>query len=162
MHLTMATMTSLRRGQTGAYLLEVLIGVLIFALGVLGIVGLQAASLRSTSDASLRAEAVLAANQLMAQMWTDDETKLAATYDSTLGGQGYLDFAAQLKAVQGGAWAQDPTVLVNAGCNMGVAPSQTSQIVTIQIYWQSPTGSVACGAGVVCHSYSTCGVIGQN
>ena len=44
-----------RQRQTGAYLLEALIGILIFGLGILGIVGLQAASLRTTSDSSLRA-----------------------------------------------------------------------------------------------------------
>ena len=101
-----------RQQQTGAYLLEALIGILIFALGVLGIVGLQAASLRTTADSGLRAEAVFAANQLLGQMWTDDESNLNA-YTSTFNGQPYLDFAAQLKAAQGGAWAQDPTVLID-------------------------------------------------
>ena len=89
--------TSLRK-QTGAYLLEALIGILIFALGVLGIVGLQAASLRTTTDSAMRAEAVFAANQLIGQMWADDEANLDANYSSAFSGQPYKDFAAQLKS----------------------------------------------------------------
>jgi type IV pilus assembly protein PilV len=161
----MTALTNLRQRQSGAYLLEVLIGVLIFALGVLGIVGLQAASLRTNTDSSLRAEAVLAANQLMGLMWTDNEANLATNYDSTLSGQPYKDFAGQLKAVQGGAWAQDPTVRVDAACQMGnAAPSQTSHLVAIEIFWQSPTGTIPCGPGnaLQCHVYTTCGVVGQN
>src|SRR5208283_5915235 len=68
---TMTSQLQSRARQSGAYLLEALIGILIFALGVLGIVGLQAASLRTTTDNSLRAEAVFAATQLVGQMWAD-------------------------------------------------------------------------------------------
>ncbi|HZI83704.1 MAG TPA: hypothetical protein VFF44_07300 [Casimicrobiaceae bacterium] len=156
---------ALKRQQNGAYLLEALIGILIFALGVLGIVGLQAASLHATTDSGLRAEAVFAANQLLGQMWTDSEANLTANYDSSVAGQPYKDFAAQLKAVQAGAWAQDPTVIINgASCNIGSAPSNTSSVVAIQIFWRSDTATSACPgvAGVNCHSYTTCGIVGQN
>jgi len=158
----MTASTTSRKQQTGAYLLEALIGILIFALGVLGIVGLQAASLRTTTDSAMRAEAVFAANQLLGKMWTDDESNLTANYDSTLGGQPYLDFAAQLKAAQVGAWACDPTVSID---NFVAAPSQTSHSVTIQIFWQSETGEALAGCAngaVKVHSYTTSGVVGQN
>jgi type IV pilus assembly protein PilV len=151
-----------RQHQSGAYLLEALIGMLIFALGVLGIVGLQAASMRTTVDTAMRAEAVFAANQLVGQMWTDNESNISANYDSTLGGQPYLDFAAQLKATQAGAWACDPSVRID---NFIAAPSNTSHSVTIQIFWASETGEVVagCAAGAVkVHSYTTSGVVGQN
>jgi len=152
---------STRRKQSGAYLLEALIGILIFALGVLGIVGLQAASLRTTSDSSLRAEAVFAANQLLGQMWTDNVANLAP-YSSTIAGQPYKDFAADLKSAQGAAWVQDPTVLIDNFTAGNVGPSQTSHAVTIQIFWQSETGDPVCAGGVKCHSYTTSGVIGVN
>jgi type IV pilus assembly protein PilV len=151
-----------RQQQTGAYLLEALIGILIFALGVLGIVGLQAASLRTTADSGLRAEAVFAANQLLGQMWTDDEAQLIPDYDSTLGGQPYLDFVARLKAAQGGTWACNPTVSFD---NFAAAPSAQSHNVTIQIFWQSETGEALAGCAngtVKAHSYTTSGVVGQN
>jgi len=151
--------------QRGAYLLEALIGILIFALGVLGIVGLQAASLHTTADSGLRAEAVFAANQLLGQMWTDNPANLSANYDSSTAGAAYTDFASQLKSVQAGAWAQDPTVSFDgAKCNIPNAPSNTSSVVFIEIFWRSETATVDCPAvaGAKCHSYSTCGVVGQN
>jgi type IV pilus assembly protein PilV len=150
-----------RQRQTGAYLLEALIGILIFSLGVLGIVGLQAASLRATSDSALRAEAVFAANQLVGQMWTDDQANLSV-YSNAIAGQPYKDFAAQLKAVQGGAWNQDPSVIVDGGtCNIIGAVSNTSHVVAIEIWWRSETGE-ACAGGHKCHNYTTCGVVAQN
>jgi type IV pilus assembly protein PilV len=147
-----------RQRQTGAYLLEALIGILIFSLGVLGIVGLQAASLRATSDSALRAEAVFAANQLVGQMWTDNETNLS-TYTSAIAGQPYKDFAAQLKATQGGAYACDPTVQID---NFAAAPSNTSHSVNIAIYWQSETGDVSAACAKKHHTYTTSGVVAQN
>ena len=106
----MTTYLKPRYRQTGAYLLEALIGILIFALGVLGIVGLQAASLRTSTDNSLRAEAVFAATQLMGQMWADVQGTLVANYSSAAAGPTYTAWAAELKAAQGAAWVQDPTV----------------------------------------------------
>ena len=153
-----------RHRQTGAYLLEALIGILIFALGVLGIVGLQAASLRTTSDSALRAEAIFAANQLLGQMWTDDGANLTANYASVIAGQPYQDFAAQLKAAQGGAWACDPTVQVN-NVGFSLPVSQTSANVTIEIFWLSETGQfvVGCAAGTKkVHNFTTSGVVAWN
>jgi type IV pilus assembly protein PilV len=144
-----ASLTS-RQQQTGAYLLEALIGILIFALGVLGIVGLQAASLRTTTDSAMRAEAVFAANQLIGQMWADDETQLIANYASAFNGQPYKDFAAQLKSAQGGTWVADPAVIFDTIA----PPSQQSHYVVINIQWKSTGGDI--------HNYTTAGVVGQN
>ena len=148
------------RRQRGAYLLEALIGILIFALGVLGIVGLQAASLHTTADTQLRAEAVFAANQLLGQMWTDNEANLNL-YTSAIAGQPYKDFAALLKSAQGGAYACDPTVQVD-NFNLGAAPSTTSHSINIAIYWASETGDVDAACAVKHHVYTMSGVVGQN
>jgi type IV pilus assembly protein PilV len=149
----MTTYLKPRYRQTGAYLLEALIGILIFALGVLGIVGLQAASLRTTTDNSLRAEAVFAATQLVGQMWADVQGNLVANYSSAAAGPTYTAWAAELKAAQGQAWFQDPTVgFADARCN--AAPSPTSSSVFIEIQWHSTDGTP--------HNYTTCGLIGLN
>lgn len=154
------------RRQAGAYLLEVLIGILIFSLGILGIVGLQAASLRSTTEAGLRAEAVFAANQFIGQMWADNESNLEASYSSALGGAAYQSFAAELKAAQGGAWVQDPDVVFDDNRS----PSATSKYVTVRILWkvcQDPTDPT-CASPTInpnsngVHNYTTSAVIGQN
>ena len=57
--------------QQGVVLLEALIAILIFSLGVLGIVGLQAAMIKSTSDAKYRSDASYIAQQRIGMMWAD-------------------------------------------------------------------------------------------
>jgi type IV pilus assembly protein PilV len=57
--------------QQGVVLLEALIAILIFSLGVLGIVGLQAAMIKNTTDAKYRSEASYIAQQRIGQMWSD-------------------------------------------------------------------------------------------
>jgi len=162
-----------RYQQTGAYLLEALIGILIFALGVLGIVGLQAAALRTTTDSSLRAEAVFAASQLVGQMWADKYICVVGgagpppctpQYTSATLGPAYVSWATDLRAAQGGAWFQDPIVdFTNTIGNCNAPPDLFSATAYIQIFWQSPDGqnNAACGT-VKCHWYATCAVIGQN
>jgi hypothetical protein len=57
------------RAQAGVMLLEALIGILIFSLGILSLVALQATSIQLTSDAKYRTDASLLANRLIGQMW---------------------------------------------------------------------------------------------
>jgi len=59
-----------RRGQAGVALLEVLVSVLLFSLGVLGLIGLQARAINLSIDAEDRNRAALIANDIAAAMWT--------------------------------------------------------------------------------------------
>lgn len=57
--------------QGGSVLLEALIAILIFSLGILSLVALQAFSIKSSIDAKYRADAAYFANQIISQMWLD-------------------------------------------------------------------------------------------
>src|SRR5665647_1242043 len=57
--------------QQGVVLLESLIAILIFSMGVLAVVGLQAAMIKNTSDSKYRAEASFIAQQRLGMMWAD-------------------------------------------------------------------------------------------
>jgi type IV pilus assembly protein PilV len=59
------------RGQAGVVLLEVLVAVLIFSIGVLAIIGLQAAAITTVADARYRVDASSLANQVIGRMWVD-------------------------------------------------------------------------------------------
>ena len=65
-----------KRMQSGVMLLEALIGILIFSIGILAVVGLQAASIRNQADAKYRGDASYFANQIIGQIWVD-RTNLA-------------------------------------------------------------------------------------
>lgn len=73
----------MRRRQSGVALLEALVGILIFSIGILALMGLQAQSIRNTVEAKYRNEAAYLANQIIGQMWVD-RANLAA-YDTTAG-----------------------------------------------------------------------------
>jgi type IV pilus assembly protein PilV len=60
-----------RLTQSGSVLLEGLISILIFSAGILAIVGLQAASMKNTTQAKIRIDASWVANQRIGQMWVD-------------------------------------------------------------------------------------------
>lgn len=57
--------------QKGAMLLEALIGILIFSTGILAVIGLQAASVRTAGDTKYRADASFFASQIVANMRAD-------------------------------------------------------------------------------------------
>jgi type IV pilus assembly protein PilV len=148
-----------RRTQAGAYLLEALIGILVFSFGILGIVGLQAHAIRVTNDAEMRAEAIYLANSLISQMWTDNPTPahLKATYDSTVAGPGYVNFAALVQTRFSGGYVRPPVVMVNDPLLLVDPPSKTSSVVQVQVFWRA-TGEAA----ALEHNYTTTGVIGTN
>ncbi len=64
--------------QQGAVLLEALIAILIFSMGILALVGLQAAMLQNTTDSKFRADASYIAQQRIGTIWADPAN--AATY----------------------------------------------------------------------------------
>lgn len=61
----------LPRAQRGFMLLEVLVALLIFAVGVLGIVGLQASMTKAQTGSKFRADAAFLAQRLVGNMWSD-------------------------------------------------------------------------------------------
>ena len=61
------------KSQQGSVLIEALISVLIFSMGILALVGLQAAMLKNTSDSKFRAEASFIAQQRLGEMWADPD-----------------------------------------------------------------------------------------
>ncbi len=69
---------SLRRTQSGISLLESLIAILIFSVGILAVVALQAAAIKGTTEAKLRADAAYLANQIVARMWVSDRVNVAS------------------------------------------------------------------------------------
>lgn len=152
------------RDQRGSFILEALIAILIFSFGVLGIVALQAQSLKATNESQYRAEAVYLANSLLATMWSDKFSTLKSYYDKDSNQTGYTDFVAAVGLVLPGASlaGNAPDVQVRMPGDPDdaseeqppVAPSSTSASVKVHIYWQQP--------GESRHEYMTYGVIGKN
>jgi type IV pilus assembly protein PilV len=62
-----------KSSQQGAILLEALIAVLIFSMGLLALAGLQAVMAKNTSDSKYRADATFVAQQRLGMLWADPE-----------------------------------------------------------------------------------------
>jgi type IV pilus assembly protein PilV len=57
--------------QSGVILLETLIAILIFSIGILALVGVQAVMVSNTSDAKYRSEASFIAQRRIAEIWAN-------------------------------------------------------------------------------------------
>jgi len=127
----------MRRQQSGVMLLESLIAILIFSIGILGIVGMQASTIKASRDAKFRADAGLLANELIGQMWIGarDGATLQGNFET--GGPIYAPWAARVAVALPGAGATEnpPLVTVTPGV---VGPPQTSSTVTVVVRWQAP------------------------
>lgn len=66
--------------QHGVVLLESLIAILIFSIGILGIIGLQAAMIKNVAQAKYRADANFIAQEMLGDMWADP-TNIANHYN---------------------------------------------------------------------------------
>jgi type IV pilus assembly protein PilV len=129
-----------RRRQQGASLLEALVAILIFSLGLLGLIGLQATSIRNTADAKYRADAAYLANQIIGQIWADDRAALGsyahfagagavcAPGGGASGNANVSAWTVQVSANLPGAAANKQQITVNAATGL----------VTVTICWQSP------------------------
>lgn len=124
-------MTRTAKLQNGVILIEALIGILIFSIGILALIGMQAAAMKNTADAKYRSEAAFLANQIIGQIWSD-RTHLAQYADGkayALRDQWDADVAALLPVPKG----SEPSITVTAS-----APPEDSNEVKVVIQWQQP------------------------
>jgi type IV pilus assembly protein PilV len=127
-----------RNAQSGVMLLEALIGILIFSLGILAMVGLQSMSIRLATDSRDRAEASNLAGQLVGQMWLNRAA--LATYQYSGSGTApstLTSWISQVNASLPNAAANPPIVTVGASPLSVSAGTQT----TVTLRWNSPTDS---------------------
>jgi type IV pilus assembly protein PilV len=114
-----------RQSQAGVMLIEALVAILIFSVGVIAVMGMQAVSIEQVSSAKYRTDASYLANQITGTMWTD-MTNLA-TY-ATAGGNA-------------GRTAWDTAVAKTLPAGTGTI-TVAGSLVTVTVNWQAPNESV--------------------
>lgn len=132
-------------GQRGVVLVEALIAILIFSLGILGVVGMQARSVQVMTEATFRAQAAQHASELLSEMWTADPGQRANLYSSSASTPiRYTQWKTRMTTgslALPGVASNPPQVTVNtqqvAYSAVG-AGSQTVSAVTITVFWQPP------------------------
>ncbi|WP_019140288.1 type IV pilus modification PilV family protein [Noviherbaspirillum massiliense] len=115
--------------EAGIVLLEGLIAIVIFALGILAIVGMQAAAVKQSTDARYRSEASLLADKMIGMMWASDRTPASLKANFATDGPVYTAWKDnQVATTLPGVEANPPDVNVN-----------DDGTVTITIQWLAPS-----------------------
>ena len=112
-------------------LIEALLGILIFSIGILALIGMQATAMRNTTDARYRTEASFLATEVIGRMWVDiaDLPKFDKDYGAAF--------------TPRDAWATKVSELL-PGVDLGGATRPTIELdtttneVTVTILWQQP------------------------
>ena len=108
-----------QRCQDGFTLVEVLVSLLVFSFGILGMVGLQARAIQFSVDSEDRAKAAMVANEVVSWMWAQRTLVVPA---ETL-----ADFEAQAQTA-------------GLPSNVAVAvPAPVGGVATVTITWKSPS-----------------------
>jgi type IV pilus assembly protein PilV len=133
---------SFRKNQRGSALLEALVAMLVFSIGIVGLLGLQAASIKNSIDAKYRSEASYMADQIIAQMWIDrvnmdsyvyNETGAAcgSTNSGSLGNANVTSWLAQLAGSLPGTASATAQIQIST-------PFASTRQVKVTVCWKVP------------------------
>ncbi len=152
---------SIKHRQRGIMLLEGLIAILIFSLGILALVGMQATTLNHTSQTKYRLDASFVANKLIGRMWADTDANMTQYRNGGTQFAGW--FTPELSAYLPPG-RSDATVTVTSfvatPClsNTAVIIPVTGFNVSVRIQWRAPNEADALPA----HAYQVLTTIVRN
>lgn len=132
--------------QTGSVILEALIAILIFSVGILALVGMQATAINSVADAKYRSTAGFLANQIVGTVWATRQNAVVANASNVMAANPDPTFACSpCGAANGNAYTQAWAVSgVAAQLPSGTASIAISgAVVTVTLGWQPPKDVVA-------------------
>ena len=118
-------------------LLESLIAMLIFSVGILAVIGMYGRAIGNSAEAKYRSDASMLANELIGKMWVSNRTPatLQADFqgDAGTGGSAYTAFTDDAQAALPGVAQNWPTVTVDPA----------TSLVTVVVRWKSPNAPAA-------------------
>lgn len=130
----------LRKEQRGSMLLEALIAILIFSMGILALMGMQATAINTVTESKSRSDAGFLANRIIGQIWADRANLASyACNPCTTTGTGNIDTRAWATEIQSGA-LQLPGV--TDALNQPTITLGANNQVQVQLFWQAPDPTV--------------------
>lgn len=125
--------------QRGSVILEALIAILIFSIGILALVGMQATSISNVADAKYRTDAGFLTDQMIGNMWA---ARLINASGVAAPDPAYVCSASNPCSTNAltQAWASSVTGALPLGTG-SIAVSGTQ--VTVTLTWQPPKATVA-------------------
>lgn len=131
--------------QSGVMLLEALIALLIFSIGILAMIGMQAISIKNSASATYRSEASYLANQIISQMWSDQAN--LATYALTPATAVCAAGNSVTANANVNSWLTNDVRRLPLGSAPALLPSlqhsivitPVTNVVTVTLCWQGPS-----------------------
>lgn len=126
------------RPQEGVVLLEALIGLLIFSLGIMALVAMQSVAVSNVSNAKYRTDAALFADELINLIWVDRGNRLANVPNYAFPG------GSSPKLLEWQRKVQDPLLGLPKAQTLGMAitatplNNNTVYQVSVTLNWQGP------------------------
>ena len=143
-----------KRPDSGFTLVEVLISVIVLSIGLLGLAGLQASSLKNNNSAYLRTQAVTLANDIIDRMRANQDIAKAGNYDIDIGtaaatpvagctGTGADNCSASdMATLDVSQWKTKLSELLPSGDgSVARTVSGSETMVTVTIQWDDSRGS---------------------
>ena len=115
---------AMRGAQEGVMLLEALVAILIFSVGVVAVMGMQAVSIEQVTQSKYRMDASYLANAIVGKMWTDQP-----------------NLASYATAGYAGRTAWDSTVAATLPSGTGTI-AVNGTLVTVTVNWRMPNETV--------------------
>jgi type IV pilus assembly protein PilV len=123
----MKTLRQPKSRQEGVMLLEALLGILIFSLGILAVVGMQAMAVKTVAESKYRMDAGFLANEIIGQMWVNRSNLASYAYSGGTPPTVLASWTAKVDGALPGAAANPPAITIDA-----------ANTVSVTIYWQHP------------------------
>lgn len=130
---------ALARKQNGLGMIEILVAVLILAIGLLGMASLQVNSLKMTSDSQNRSQAVLLANDIIERARANREnlaSYVVAAKSVSCDNTFKLDTSKAVAVNDVAAWQNELACLLPSGQG---SVSQSGNIITVTVSWTADT-----------------------
>jgi type IV pilus assembly protein PilV len=136
------------RAQAGVLLIEVLVGMLIFMVGVLGLIGLQGRSVTQSIEAQMRSQAAFVAQEFYSRMDSSITTAARGANLATYRGAITLAAPAIFTAWKSAVLQDAAAGLPNADATYDVVEENSSVALRLTITWQLRTGGTGPDATV--------------
>lgn len=135
--------------QRGIVLIDAMIAILIFSVGILGMVALQGSAVEMSGASNYRINAAMLADHVIAQMWATDPSQLETLFEGSKGDgpTNYKTWYASADCTSAtaatnclpGVKANPPSIAVTP---QTISSSGNTQYqVTVTVFWKAPSDS---------------------
>lgn len=126
-------------GQRGSVIIEALLAILVFSIGILGLIQMQTVSISHVSDAKYRADASFLANQIIGSMWANRTGLATYACSPCTPANGNTDTQAWIVDVGAAAASGVVPALPNPTASISIA----GNLATVSLTWRPPQATAA-------------------